>query len=117
MENKTRQRAYNPVTLETLRKSGADLCLAHKIVNVFYVFQEANVDLLLAGLSEKGFQLLEINKMEDAKKARIWCLHAQLVLIPELESLNLMTDGCIDLAASVEGEYDGWYTSPEQKSG
>ena len=113
-ESREEQRRWNSETLKLLKEKGADLNKAHKIINVFNLFEDEAVQTLSRVLEKADFKVVEVMQMNESDKHSYWSLDAVVELIPELERINQMTDLCVDLATKVNNaNYDGWYTQPE----
>lgn len=104
------QRARNPVTLQRLAANGSDLSHPHVIQNVFHVYDQRNLAGLCEALEAARFDLRDRGTPLVFQGTSYWNVEACRETVPELESLNRMTDDCVALATEHEADYDGWYT-------
>jgi regulator of RNase E activity RraB len=100
----------NPVTLERLRANGSNLGAPHRIMNVFYVPEEFASLELRRKLLALGHDILHESGPEVESEARQWTIESLVIMMPVVESLDALTDACVDLAEIYNGMYDGWYT-------
>jgi len=104
------QRRLNPVTLERLAANGSDLTRAHRIRNVFHVFSEGHIASLRHDLGRSNFNLEDKGKSPSRHDEQYWEVEVEALLVPNLVSINAMTDRCVEIASRYDAEYDGWYT-------
>lgn len=111
-ENKNKElfRKWNPGILTRLTKQGVDLALPTRLVNVFYVSRREHVTKVSACLKEIGMDIMNVFEPEETDNPDSWAIHAVIKLKPALTTVHEMTDACVDLAAQMGADYDGWYT-------
>ena len=94
------------LVLVQLRKSGSNLSKPHKIEFFLYfptqsVAEKASFNILSAGFD------VEVSR---AAQGDSWLCFATKTMIPTLPDLQGIRRDFMDLAASMDGEYDGWGT-------
>ena len=108
---KAQQRAMNAETRRRLLAQGSDPSHPHELVNVFYVFTEADTSRLIQALQGHGFGEPRLEKVPE-REGDYWEVEASALRQPTVSELDAMTDQCVELAAQFDAEYDGWYTQP-----
>lgn len=108
-ENKRKQRAWNPTTRDLMISKGVDPAVSRLIYHVFYLTSQEKADQLLELLLLSGYSLERSYLFAMPDNAKPWTLVVTKAVIPDIESIDSMTDECIELSASVDEEYDGWY--------
>jgi hypothetical protein len=104
--NASAQESMDGKTLAQLAKAGSDLRKPHDIDFFFYfptqdAAEKAAPKLVALGLS---------TKIDRAAKGPDWVIHGNKTMIPseaELQKLRRMFD---EIAATQNGDYDGWGT-------
>lgn len=88
---------------------GVDPAVSRLIYHVFYLTSQEKADQLLELLLLSGYSLERSYLFAMPDNAKPWTLVVTKAVIPDIESIDSMTDECIELSASVDEEYDGWY--------
>jgi len=102
----------NPVTIAELKRLGANFNKIHRIVNVFYSNSEESTKALSEGLKKNSFSDFEFEELASAEDGNSNSLECVKSIVPELDTINKMTDMCVRLALENDCDYDGWYTEP-----
>ncbi len=106
-------RDEDAITLQAMKKAGADLSLSHKI-DFFLQFktQEAATQSVVQ-LENLGLTVAHISKIGD-----LWEIHAHKEMVPDLKAIKEMKEKLSNIARLHAGKLDGWGTSvtPRQKA-
>lgn len=82
----------------------------HRIVNVFHMPGKSACELLGEELLEAGHDLLGDAVPQPIRGREYWVLESLRIIKPQLESIDQLTDWCVEVAQKFGGLYDGWYT-------
>lgn len=106
-------RDEDAVTLQAMKKAGADMSLPHKI-DFFLQFktQEAATQSVVQ-VEGLGFTVAGIRHLGE-----VWELHAYKELVPDLKTIKDLKEKLGNIARLHAGKLDGWGTSvtPRQKA-
>ena len=92
-----------------LRSAGSDLSKPHKIEFFFYFPSMAAAEQAASRVRDDGFQV----EVSQAAQESNWLCLATKTMVPELSALQKIRSEFESLAASLDGEYDGWETEVE----
>lgn len=99
-------RDEDAITLQAMKKAGADLSLPHKIdFYLQYKTQEAAAQSVVQ-VESLGCTVAGISQLKD-----VWELHAQKELVPDLKTIKAIKEKLGNIARLHAGELDGWGTS------
>lgn len=99
---------------ELLTEQDCDLTQERSITNVFYAAEKSSLTAVRDELIRKGLSPAEGEPARAANETDEWCLEVLIDLVPSVETLDRMTDICVDAASVNSAEYDGWYTEVKQ---
>ena len=85
-------------------KAGSNLLKPHKIQFFLYFPTQIAADQAASRIREMGFEV----EVEKGAKGEDWLCLADRTMIPELSAIQKITRDFGALAASLNGEYDGW---------
>lgn len=89
-----------------LRKAGSDLAKPHHIDFFLYFPTQDVADKAALTIRHVGFEV----KVQKAARGDLWLCLAKKTMVPELPDLQKIRRDFVSLAASMNGEYDGWGT-------
>jgi hypothetical protein len=92
--------------ISQLRKVGVDISKPHKIEFFLYFPFQAVADQAAAHIRDAGFQV----NVERAAKGDDWLCFAVKSMVPDLSALQNIRKDFKRLAASLNGNFDGWGT-------
>jgi regulator of RNase E activity RraB len=96
--------------INEVRKAGSDLSKAHSIEFVLYFPTQEVAENASRQIHDMGFQA----DVKKSAKGEEWLCFATKTMLPELVALQKIRFNFDTLAASLNGDYDGWGT-PIQK--
>jgi regulator of RNase E activity RraB len=92
--------------LVQLRKAGSDLTKPHHIEFFLYFPTQPVADQAALTIRKAGFEV----EARNAAQGDHWLCFATKTMVPELSDLQKIRGDFVRLAASMNGEYDGWGT-------
>lgn len=98
------------LVLAQLRKSGSNLSKPHNIEFFLYFPTQSLAEKAGLNVRDAGFEV-EVRK---AGTGDSWLCFATKTMVPALPDLQRIRQNFTALAASVNGEYDGWGTQIEK---
>jgi regulator of RNase E activity RraB len=105
-----KKRGLDELVLVQLRKTGADIAKPHNIEFFLYFPSQAVDDQAAAHIRDSGFQVV----VERSARGDDWLCLATKTMVPDLFALQSIRKDFTNLAASLNGEYDGWGTPVER---
>jgi regulator of RNase E activity RraB len=94
------------LVLLQLRKSGSDLAKPHKIEFFLYFPTQPLAEKARLDIRDAGFDV----EVRRAAQGDSWLCFATKTMIPALPDLQKIRQTFVELAGSMDGEYDGWGT-------
>jgi regulator of RNase E activity RraB len=92
-----------------LQKAGSNLSKPHQVEFFLYFPTQTLAEQASSQIQELGFTV----EVRPGAKGNDWLCFATKTMVPELSDLQNIRDRFARLAASCQGEYDGWGTGIE----
>ena len=93
-----------------LRKAGSDLSKLHTIDFYLYFPTQSAAEQAAAQMRQTGYTV----EVKRAAKGNDWVCLGTKKVIPELSTMQGITRDLSALAASLQGDYDGWEAKVEK---
>jgi regulator of ribonuclease activity B len=90
--------------LMQLKKAGSDLSKPHKLEFFLYFPEQSDAEQAAPRIRDAGFQV----DVRRAAQGSDWLCFATKTMVPELPVLQKIRSEFNSIAASLNGEYDGW---------
>jgi len=94
------------LTIAQLKEAGADITKPHAIDFFFYLPSQDAAHRIASRLAQFGLD----TKVEHAATGPKWVIQGQKSMVPDELELLILRKKFDDLAATEQGEYDGWGT-------
>ncbi|HJX83783.1 MAG TPA: ribonuclease E inhibitor RraB [Candidatus Angelobacter sp.] len=99
------------LVLRQLKKAGSDLSKPHGIEFFLYFPTQSVAEQAAARIREQGF-VVEVRPAAQSNSE--WLCFATKTMVPDLSALQKIRRDFTALAASFDGQYDGWGTPVER---
>jgi len=104
---RSKQKAdLDQLVLVQLRKSGSNLSKPHSLEFFLYFPTQSIAESASLKIRQDGFEV----EVKKAAQGDSWLCFATKTMIPVLTDLQRIRQNFVELADSVDGEYDGWGT-------